>query len=63
MSYVNAIVGEFMGMNGKTITPQYQAPKKPWVGLTKEEFIHYSSFCHHDVLDEIEKLLKEKNHG
>ena len=37
MSYVNAIVGEFMGMNGKTITPQYQAPKKPWVGLTKEE--------------------------
>jgi hypothetical protein len=37
MSYVNAIVGEFMGMNGKTVTPQYQAPKKPWVGLTNEE--------------------------
>jgi hypothetical protein len=63
MSYVNAIVGEFMAMNGKTVTPQYEAPKKPWVGLTKEEFILYSSFCHHDVLVEIENLLKEKNHG
>jgi hypothetical protein len=32
-----------------------------WVGLTQEEFIHYSSLAHFDVVDAIENLLKEKN--
>jgi hypothetical protein len=37
-------------------------PTQPiWVGLTHEEFIHYSSLAHFDVVDEIENLLKEKN--
>jgi hypothetical protein len=32
-----------------------------WVGLTQEEFIHFSSLAHFDVVDAIENLLKEKN--
>ena len=36
-------------------------PQRKWVGLTKEEFIYFSSYCHSDVVDEIEKLLQRKN--
>jgi hypothetical protein len=32
-----------------------------WIGLTKEEFIYFSSCCHFEVVDEIEKLLQRKN--
>ena len=35
--------------------------KKPWVGLTEEEFVYYSSYIYPEVLAEIENLLKEKN--
>ena len=35
--------------------------KAKWQGLTQEEFIHFSSLCHFDVLGQIEKLLEKKN--
>ena len=70
MSYVNAIVGEFIGVNGKTVNPQYQAPKKPWIGLTADEMEGlYQSATYMDGTDYIymlalaEEKLKEKNHG
>jgi len=36
-------------------------PQRTWIGLTKEEFIYFSSCCHFEVVDEIEKLLQRKN--
>jgi uncharacterized protein YecT (DUF1311 family) len=38
-----------------------KAAQRTWVGLTKEEFIYFSSCCHFEVVDEIEKLLQRKN--
>jgi hypothetical protein len=39
-------------------TQMYQ---RPWVGLTYEEWTHYTSYVSSEILNEIEQLLKSKN--
>jgi len=39
-------------------TQMYQ---RPWVGLTEEEWTHYTSYVSSEILNEIEQLLKSKN--
>jgi len=38
-----------------------QEPQRPWVGLTYEEWTHYTSYVYAEILNEIEQLLKSKN--
>jgi hypothetical protein len=35
--------------------------EREWVGLTEEEFAHYSHWIYPEKLSELENLLKEKN--
>jgi len=39
-------------------TQMYQ---REWVGLTYEEWTHYTSYVYAEILNEIEQLLKSKN--
>lgn len=51
---------------GEAITsaiPLYTHPAPAWQGFNEEEFIYFTSFVTADVLSEIEKTLREKNHG
>jgi hypothetical protein len=32
-----------------------------WEGFTEEEFVYFCSFVDHDILDQIENVLREKN--
>ena len=32
-----------------------------WIGFTEEEFVYFCSFVDHDILDQIENVLREKN--
>ena len=52
---------EHKRVEGGYTVPLYRHPQCTWVGLTKEEFIYFSSCCHFKVVDEIEKLLQRKN--
>jgi len=38
-----------------------QVYQRPWVGLTYEEWTHYTSYVYAEILNEIEQLLKSKN--
>jgi hypothetical protein len=54
--------GTIYKTSGEDRVPLYTTPpQRTWVGLTKEEFIYFSSCCHFEVVDEIEKLLQRKN--
>ena len=32
-----------------------------WKGFTEEEFVYFCSFVDHDILDQIENVLRDKN--
>jgi len=32
-----------------------------WEGFTEEEFVYFCSFVDHDILDQIENTLRDKN--
>jgi len=63
----------FTSTDGPTVNPQYQAPKKPWVGLTEKEIdkaIPYKDlsgdYSYDDIVNivlYVQAKLKEKNHG
>jgi hypothetical protein len=54
---------------GPTVNPQYQAPQRPWVGLTDEEikilWVQYRAALPRYLCfaKAIEAKLKEKNNG
>jgi len=52
-------MADYMALTEKYVA--LKAAQRTWVGLTKEEFIYFSSYCHSEVVDEIEKLLQRKN--
>jgi len=35
--------------------------QRTWEGFTEEEFVYFCSFVDHDILDQIENVLREKN--
>jgi len=41
--------------------PYHFAPQNTWEGFTEEEFVYFCSFVDHDILDQIENVLREKN--
>ena len=52
-------MADYMALTDKYVA--LKAAQRTWIGLTKEEFIYFSSCCHFEVVDEIEKLLQRKN--
>jgi hypothetical protein len=32
-----------------------------WIGLTEEEFVYFCSYVDHDILSQIENILRDKN--
>jgi len=52
-------MADYMALTEKYVA--LKSAQRTWVGLTKEEFIYFSSYCHSEVVDEIEKLLQRKN--
>ena len=65
---IDAIVGTFFTPDGPTVNPQYQPPKRTWVGLTDDEIaqaIESINMLHGDYATEvayaIESKLKELN--
>jgi ABC-type microcin C transport system permease subunit YejE len=32
-----------------------------WQGLTEEEFVYFCSYVNHDILSQIENILRDKN--
>ena len=32
-----------------------------WIGLTEEEFVFFCSYVDHDILSQIENILRDKN--
>ena len=41
--------------------PYHFDPQSTWEGFTEEEFVYFCSFVDHDILDQIENVLREKN--
>lgn len=40
---------------------QFVLVEKPWESFTEEEYVYFCGFVDHEILDQIEKVLKEKN--
>jgi hypothetical protein len=46
---------------GFKCNPLYTAPPKQWVGLTDEDYKELSKIAFVEVIEKIERVLKEKN--
>jgi hypothetical protein len=46
--------------NARELGLNYE-PQRTWEGFTEEEFVYFCSFVDHDILDQIENVLREKN--
>ena len=53
----------YMDEMGFKCNPLYTAPPKQWVGLTDEDYKELSKIAFVEVIEKIERVLKEKNHG
>lgn len=64
----SAFASDFV--SGPTVNPQYQPPKRPWVGLTHEDIDkaiednqRFGGFRKVGFAYDLENVLKEKNNG
>jgi hypothetical protein len=51
----------YMDEMGFKCNPLYTAPPKQWVGLTDEDYKELSKIAFVEVIEKIERVLKEKN--
>ena len=62
---IGSVINSMFTPDGPTINPNYQGPKREWVGLTGEDmnclFPHGSNVWVQETVKIIEAKLKEKN--
>jgi len=55
--------GTIYKTEGEGRVPLYTNPRRPWVGLTDDDYETLSQYAFVEVIEKVEALLKEKNGG